>query len=210
VKGRFFFVLNGTFIAAINHLLSAEGWARDRLIPHSGKTVVIRVEPLMFSFIVDGSGMAAAPKTPEADAPAEPALEVRLLPQSLIAALRGEETALRDAEIRGDAEFANALMFLARNLRWDLEEDLSRVVGDIVAHRLVSDVRRFFAWGREARGQLAASVGEYLRDEASLVAGPRHTEGFIAEVDRLRDDVARLEKRLTQLAGRRAVQRPGS
>jgi len=203
-------VLNSTFIAAINHLLAAESWARDRLIPHSGKTAVIRIEPLVFSFAVDGSGLIAAPQTRAAEAQTQPTLEVRLLPASLIAALRDEETALRNAEIRGDVEFANAVMFLARNLRWDVEEDLSRIVGDIAAHRLVNDVRDFFAWGREARGHLAASVGEYLRDEAGLVAGPRHTEGFIAEVDRLRDDVARLEKRLSRLATRGSVHRPGS
>ena len=177
---------------------------------HSGKTAVIRVDPVVFSFAVDGPRLAAMPQAGVADGAVEPTLEVRLQPASLLATLRGEEAALRNAEIRGDAEFANVLVFLVRNLRWDIEEDLSRIVGDIAAHRLVNDVKGFFAWGRDARGQLAASVGEYLRDEAALVAGPRHTEGFIAEVDRLRDDVARLDKRLSQLARRGDARRAGS
>ena len=204
-------MLNATFIAAINHLLAGEAWARDRLMPHAGKSAAIHAGSLAVSFAVDSAGMVAAPPAGAEAAPAEAALEVSLKPSSLLAALRGEEAALRNAEIRGDAEFANALMFLARNLRWDFEEDLSRVVGDIVAHRMVGDLKGLISWGREAQAKLAASVGEYLRDEAGLVAGPRRTEGFIAEVDRLRDDVARLEKRLSRLSGRgRKQQAPGT
>ena len=203
-------MLDATFIAAVNHLLAGEAWARDRLTAHAGKTAVIRVESLAVSFAVDSTGMVAAPPAGAEAVPTEAALEVSLKPSSLLAALRGEEAALRNAEIRGDAEFADALMFLARNLRWDFEEDLSRVVGDIAAHRMVNDVKGFFAWGREAQGKLAASVGEYLRDEAGLVAGPRRTESFIADMDRLRDDVVRLEKRLSQLSGRGHKQGPGT
>ena len=197
-------MLNASFIAAVNHLLAGESWARDRLVPHAGKTALIRVESLAVAFAVGSAGTIEAPQAAGAAAPEEATLEVRLKPSSLAAAARGEETALKDAEIRGDAEFANALMFLANNLRWDFEEDLSRVIGDVAAHRLVSDARSVFAWAREAREKFAATLGEYLRDEAGMLAGPRHAESFVAEVERLRDDVARLEARLARLAAGRS------
>ena len=48
-----------------------------------------------------------------------------------------EEAAFREVEMQGDAELAQEISFLARHLTWDVEEDLSRVVGDIAAHRVV-------------------------------------------------------------------------
>jgi ubiquinone biosynthesis protein UbiJ len=188
-------VINQTISAAINHLLEAETWARDKLLAHAGKTAVIRVASFDFSFVIDASGLIAA-----APAPAEPQLEVRLAPASLAAALRGEESALKSAEIRGDAEFAAAVLFLVKNLRWDFEEDLSRLVGDMAAHRLVTDAKNLLAWERDARGRLAASLGQYLTHESESLVAPAAVDTFVAGVDRLRDDAARLEKRMRQLA----------
>ncbi len=188
-------MINQTISAAINHLLEAETWAREKLLPHVGKTALIRVASFDFGFVIGASGLIAA-----AASPTEPQLEVRLAPASLVAALRGEESALKSAEIRGDAEFATAVLFLVKNLRWDFEEDLSRVVGDIASHRLVTDAKNLLAWERDARGRLAVSVGEYLTRESESLVAPAAVDVFVADVDRLRDDAARLEKRMRQLA----------
>jgi ubiquinone biosynthesis protein UbiJ len=188
-------VINKTISAVINHLLEAETWARDKLLPHAGKTAVVRVATFEFGFVAGASGLIEP-----APVPAEPQLEVRLAPASLVAALRGEESALKSAEIRGDAEFAAAVLFLVKNLRWDFEEDLSGLVGDIAAHRLVMDAKILLAWERDARGRLAASVGQYLTQESESLVAPAAVDAFVADVDRLRDDAARLEKRMRQLA----------
>ncbi len=188
-------MINQTISAAINHLLEAETWAREKLLPHAGKTARIRVASFDFGFVIGASGLLAT-----AAAPVEPQLEIRLAPASLAAALRGEESALKSAEIRGDAEFAAAVLFLVKNLRWDFEEDLSRIAGDIAAHRLVTDAKGLLAWERDARGRLAVSVGEYLTRESESLVAPVAVDAFVADVDRLRDDAARLEKRMQQLA----------
>jgi ubiquinone biosynthesis protein UbiJ len=193
---RAHFVLNQSLAAAVNHLLGAESWARDRLRPHAGKTAVLRVAPLTFSFSIADTGLTVA-----VDAPQEPALEIRLAPSSLAGALRGEDSALKDADIRGDAELASAVLFLVKNLRWEFEEDLSALVGDIVAHRMVSDAKGLVAWEREARGRLAASVSDYLTREAAVLATSAEIGAFAGDVDKLRDDAARLEKRLARIVG---------
>jgi ubiquinone biosynthesis protein UbiJ len=41
-------------------------------------------------------------------------------------------------EISGDAEFATQVGWLAENLRWDIEDDLARVIGDVPARQLAS------------------------------------------------------------------------
>ena len=48
-----------------------------------------------------------------------------------------DETAFRDVQMTGDADFAAEIAFLAKNLKWDVEEDLSKVMGDAAAHRAV-------------------------------------------------------------------------
>jgi ubiquinone biosynthesis protein UbiJ len=105
---------------------------------------------------------------------------------------------MRAARIEGSAEFAQALGFVIRNLHWDAEEDLSRLVGDIAAHRMVKGAREFAAWQQQAAQNFAANLAEYFTEEQPLVARKADLAAFTAEVDRMRDDVARLEKRIQQ------------
>jgi ubiquinone biosynthesis protein UbiJ len=90
--------------------------------------------------------------------------------------------------------------YLFRHLDWDVEEDLSRVFGDIVAHRLASGGKAFAAWQREAVLRLAENLVEYWTEEQPLLARPAEVETFCRDVDTLRDDVARLEKRIEHLS----------
>ena len=107
---------------------------------------------------------------------------------------------MRAARIEGSAEFAEALGFVIRNLRWDAEEDLSTVVGDIAAHRIVTGTKEFVGWQQQAAQNLAANLAEYFTEEQPLIAKQADIAEFSSDIDRLRDDVARLEKRLQRLA----------
>jgi ubiquinone biosynthesis protein UbiJ len=107
---------------------------------------------------------------------------------------------MRAARIEGSAEFAEALGFVIRNLRWDAEEDLSRVVGDVAAHRLVKGSRELATRQQQAAQNFAANLAEYFTEEQPLIARQADIATFSADIDRLRDDVARLEKRLQRLA----------
>jgi ubiquinone biosynthesis protein UbiJ len=72
---------------------------------------------------------------------------------------------MRGARIAGAADFAEALGSVLRKLDWDAEEDLSRVVGDIAAHRIVKTAGGFAAAQAEAARRLADNFAEYLRYE---------------------------------------------
>jgi ubiquinone biosynthesis protein UbiJ len=86
-----------------------------------------------------------------------------------------------------------------RNVSWDVEEDLSRVVGDIAAHRIVSTARALDGWARDAALRVAQGAAEYWTEESPLIASRVKVEGFVREVSELRDAVDRLEKRLERL-----------
>ena len=95
---------------------------------------------------------------------------------------------------------AASLSEVARNLRWDVEEDLSRVFGDIAAHRMVETGRKFADWGKQGADNVARSFSEYWTEESPLIAARADVATFSAEVDALRDDLARLEKRVERLS----------
>lgn len=182
-------------VAALNHVLRMEAWARERLAPFAGAVVEIRGAPLpVLRIAVAEGGLVAAA---QADAPA--ALVVRLRPEAPAAALRGEEHLMRAVEANGDARLAEAVMHLVRHLRWDFEEDLSRLVGDVAAHRMAQGARALAAWAPEAGRRLAETFAVYAADEAKLVVGREEADSFAADVRQLRDAVERLDARLRRL-----------
>jgi ubiquinone biosynthesis protein UbiJ len=82
----------------------------------------------------------------------------------------------------------------------DWEEHLSRLIGDIAAHRLVSVFNEVINWSTSAASNFTADVGEYLQEESrDVVSGPE-MEIFFQQVDRLRDDTERLLARTDRLA----------
>lgn len=178
-------------IAALNHLLQSESWARNALQKFHGKTARINIPPFSLSFTVLRDGLVAG-----ADSEAVPATVITL--SSPAALFRPD--AVNTAEIKGELEFAKAINLLFRNLRWDAEEDLSRIAGDIVAHRVIGSLSGFIGWNVDAANRLLQNFAEYWTEESPLIAGSNNVARFNHEVDEIRDAVARLEKRLQKLS----------
>jgi ubiquinone biosynthesis protein UbiJ len=105
--------------------------------------------------------------------------------------------------IEGDAEVAQAFSELLKHARPDLEEELSRVVGDVAAHQIGNIARSALAFGRRASDTFARNVAEYLQEEGRDLPTRIEADEFIAGVDAIRDDVDRLEARLVLLEARR-------
>jgi ubiquinone biosynthesis protein UbiJ len=184
-------------VAGLNHLLAQQPWAAERLRTFAGQSVEFRCPPfpdLRLRILDDG---LLDPARGEAAS----TLVVKLKPGALPFLLARDEAALKEVEIEGSADLASTVQYLFRHLFWDLEEDLSRFFGDILAHRLVSQGKAFAAWQREAATRLAENLVEYWTEEQPLLARPADVEKFCRDVDTLRDDAARLEKRIERLAG---------
>ncbi len=185
-------------IFALNHLLGAEAWARDKLKPYAGECVEFRSPPLpaLRLDILDSGLVGGAAQD------AVPSLVVTIGPSALPASLRGEDALMREIGIEGNADLAGTVQYLFRHLRWDLAEDLSKVFGDVFAQRMVSEGRRFAAWNREAGEKLAQNFAEYWIEEQPLLARPADVRQFLTDADQLRDDLARLQKRIEILTGK--------
>ena len=107
---------------------------------------------------------------------------------------------MRSAKIEGNARLAQEVMHLARHLRWDFEEDLSRLLGDAAAHTLAGALRDFAAWQADAARRMGAAFMEYALEEGRLLAPRAQCAAHAAEVARLRDALERLEQRIERLA----------
>jgi ubiquinone biosynthesis protein UbiJ len=64
---------------------------------------------------------------------------------------------------------------------------------------MVEQGNRLAAWNREAVAKLAQNFVEYWTEEQPMLARPAEVRRFLADVDQLRDDLARLEKRVAAL-----------
>ena len=179
---------------AVNHVLRSAPLAMERLAKHAGRTVAVSVGPATWAFTVQTTGevTAALPAAPRD-------LEVRISPFLLPRLAAGDEAAARGIEMKGDTALADEIAYLARHLTWDVEEDLSRIVGDIAAHRIVATARSLRHWSRDAALRTAQGVAEYWTEESPLIASRVKVEDFCRAVRELDAAVTALEARIDRL-----------
>ncbi|HZW14600.1 MAG TPA: SCP2 sterol-binding domain-containing protein [Noviherbaspirillum sp.] len=187
-------MISSPLSAAINHLLAQEAWARDKLTRHAGKVASFDAGVLAVRLKVAPDGMVQAAADEE---PINVTIRIKLADLPLIA--QNREHAFSYVKIEGDADFANVISQLGENLRWEAEQDLSRLIGDIAAARVVGGARAAFDTVRVTHQRLAENVAEYFLDEKPLLVRPQTVADFSSDVTRLRDDVERLAKRIEKL-----------
>jgi ubiquinone biosynthesis protein UbiJ len=105
-------------------------------------------------------------------------------------------------QIRGDAEIANLYRELFAAARPDLEEELSRWVGDMPARHLSLLAKSVRTWARRARRTAGENIAEYLQEESRDLVTKTEMEEFLRGVDTVRDAVDRIEARLKGLEQR--------
>lgn len=186
-------MLEQAAILALNHLLQDAQWARERLAGVAGSSARFTLPGFLLEFTINADGTLAHSSSEQCD------VAVSIPADALLAAATDFGAVMRKARITGSAELADTLAFVFRNLQWDVEEELSRIVGDIAARRLAEFGRRFAATQKETGARALDNVVEYLRDEQAALVGKASLAGFCDAVDGLRDDLARLEKRLQLL-----------
>lgn len=152
----------------LNHVVAAEPAAMQRLQPHAGRSVVLDWD--------DWPGLL----------PRLPALALRITPAGLFERLDGAEAPdLRlglDAgnpmqfaaqlmagerprlSIQGDSALAADMAWLTENLRWDVEDDLAGLIGDVPARTLAQIGRAVFTQLAAAARAMSAWRGGKDRD----------------------------------------------
>jgi len=186
-------MFDAALLAGLNHMLAGANWARARLAPYAGRRACIAMPPFRLAFAVATDGGFEP-----ADADALPDVTILLPADTPFRLPQGLDKVMAAARVEGNAEFATELSFVFRHLRWDAEEDLAGLVGDIAAHRLVAGATRLADWQRQAAGHFGENVAEYLVQETGTLVGRAEFSAFAAETARLDAALAVLEKRFAQ------------
>ncbi len=105
-----------------------------------------------------------------------------------------------EVEIRGDTRLGRQFKSLLADMEIDWEEHLSRLIGDIAAHRVAGLFNALKEWSESVTGNFADDVGEYLQEESRDVVSGAEMGMFYQQVDKLRDDTERLEARIYRLS----------
>ena len=186
-------------VAALNHLLKGQGWARECLRPFAGKGVVFRLAPLPdLRLLILDSGLVDV-ASPDASAD----LTVTVQPGAVPHLLARDEAAMAQVDLAGPVDLASTVQLLFRDLAWDAEEDLSKIFGDILARRMVGTARDLLAWQKDAASRLAQNFAEYLTNEWPLLAHAQEAISLRHSLEALNEDCMRLERRLAQLEARK-------
>ena len=184
--------------AALNHLLTQNGWASARLAHFAGKTARFDIAPFFFAYTILADGtLRGADAGTSADA-------VCVIAPSLLPRL-----ALRDkmaqAEIRteGDAALLAEIFSLAHSLRWDATKDLSRITGTAIAEHIAQTLQGARQQLHDSAANLPKAAATYCTENHPLLAKPQDIAAFTRQVGKLHDDLTRLEQRISQLAAAR-------
>lgn len=187
-------MLTSTALNFVNHLLGGEAWARTRLEPFAGQTATLSLGALTFPVTITKAGLFEAGKQS-----ARAAVEIALPADAPLRALTDRPSLFAAAHVTGSAELAEALSFIFRNLRWDAEDDLARLIGDVAARRVLMGGRQFVQWHRQRAKRFLLNVTEYLTEENPAIARRTDVTHFCRAVDSVRDDCARIETRIRNL-----------
>jgi ubiquinone biosynthesis protein UbiJ len=143
-------------VLLLNHVLMQEPEAQARLLRQKGRVVLAQWRSFAIKLQATPAGLL---DLAGADARSDLTLTVtEASPFALVqAAVRGEKPAV---SIEGDVQLAAEVNWLVDHVRWDLEEDLSRVVGDVPAHALGDTVRRMTTALRQFVGARTGDAGK--------------------------------------------------
>jgi len=192
--------------AAINHCLQFDPDARQRVRALTGKVVGIEVLGLNLKFYLlpDSVGLQLRG---ECDGDVDVWLRGAPLSMMRMGLAGDQQKALfaGDVEIVGDTEVGEHIRDIMNELDLDWEEQLSKLVGDVVGHKIGNVVRGVADWAAQTRSTVEQDVSEYLQEESCLLPHREEVGPFLEAVDTLRADVDRMEARVQRLLTQRGI-----
>ena len=163
-------------VLLLNHVLQQEPQAQQRLAKQQGKTIYLSWRQFNGQVRITPAGLLDLSSTLQSSDllvdVAEPSIS-----QLARHAAQGERPPIR---IAGDVALASELNWVIDNVRWDVEDDLARLVGDVPAHklaqlgRIVADALRKFAQG-------ALATWDGLSSRTVAPSAPAAGQGHAAE-----------------------------
>lgn len=179
----------------LQHIINQNNWSREHLIPFAGKVLqfdFVLIKPSLI--ILEDGSLSFAGETIGADA------VIHLPPSLTLRLLANDDAAKMQIKIDGDTHLATQVSKVLQKLRWDIEDDMSQLVGDIAASKISKSSHKVLQTVKKQSIDITEMVSEYWQEEIKILAKKHQVERFITDVDVLRSDTARFEKRLQKLS----------
>ncbi|MDU0809807.1 MAG: sterol-binding protein [Burkholderia sp.] len=196
--------LSKFFVIIVNHLLFQETWARDCLIPYSRKIAHIKLTPISIIFIVQRDGYLSIINENDINRVDASIIFTGNVVTSFING--GWPLLMKQVKIDGDVQFLKEIVKLGRYLRWDLEEDLAKLIGDECAYRIITLAHDIGLCASRISRNIVNSLTEYWLDENPKLVRRVVYRDFIIELSRICAMLIKIEKQIDRLE-KRCVQK---
>lgn len=189
--------------AALNTALRLDAQALQRLAELEGQSFQLIIEDwnLQFFLLPTSEGVLLRDSLP--DSPSA-TISGTLPALCRVSLAKGSNAALFEnpLHITGDLDAGEQLRAIFGELDLDWEEELSRWVGDVAAHKVGDIARQFKSSFDQARDTLGLNLKEFLQHELHALPTRSEVERFITEVTELRHHVDRVAARIDRLQPR--------
>ncbi len=175
----------------LQHITSQNNWSKLYLMSYAGKILQLEIAFIKSNLLIleDGSlAIAGDTSKPDVTILISPSLALRLIAK--------DESAKMQIKVEGDTHLATEVSKVLQQMHWDIEEDISKVIGDIPANKLANTSGQIAHEIKKQSINIAEMLAEYWQEENLILAKERHVTTFNNEVDNLRSDIERLQKRL--------------
>ncbi len=108
-----------------------------------------------------------------------------------------------EVEISGDTRLGHKFKNVFSQMDIDWTEPLAGLVGDDLAYQLQQAGTKLGRWGKDSARSVSSSFSEYLQEESRDVVTETELEIFNEDVDRLRNDVDRLQAKINVMISSR-------
>ena len=173
----------------LDHLLSQNDWMQSKLVEHKNKIIIIKISDLKLILKVDENGLLHSLNEAE-----KFDCIIKLTVNSFISQLINNNN--NNISIEGDLELANQVAQVLKKIEWDIEEDLSKYIGDIPAIKTTKILKKVVTKGQKNIGHITGALLEYWQEENKILTKKRNVEIFNSEVDKIVEDTERLEARI--------------
>ena len=176
----------------LDHLLSQNDWMKTKLIDHKNKVVVIEISGLKLIFKIDENGLLHSVSESE-----KFDCIIKLTVNDFITQLTNKNNS--NVSIKGDLELANQISQVLRKIEWDIEDDLSKYIGDIPAIQTTKVLKKIITNSQKNLGNITGALLEYWQEENKILTKKRNVEIFNSEVDKIVEDTERLEAKIKKI-----------
>ena len=177
----------------LNHVLSQNDWMSSRLKKFHNKNILIKISEISMFFKVNKQGLLehiSQVKNPDAS--------ISMPIKSFVNQIIHKEN--KGITIKGDIDLAKEVSEILKKIKWDVEEDLSKIIGDVAANRLGVMGGKFLNESKKVTISIAEAFKEYWEEEKPLIAKKTRVHQFLAEIDNISEDTERIEAKINNLA----------